>query len=179
MMFHNYFLSCSHFRLRLSLFILVIGKTKNKSRLIIGLSLGATAAVIIIVILLVLCIWRRKQNQARATAMDEMQSNEDTFGAEETETLAMDIIQSNEDIFGAEETETLQLPPMDFGLILRATENFSDANEIGHGGFGTVYKVQYYNPTFQSSLRVRSPNIRTSIFIPFVFRSLYQLTIDM
>ncbi|CAH8266246.1 unnamed protein product [Arabidopsis lyrata] len=122
------------------LYIRLNGKTKNKSRLIIGLSLGATAAVIIIVILLVLCIWRRKQNQARATAMDEMQSNEDTFGAEETETLAMDIIQSNEDIFGAEETETLQLPPMDFGLILRATENFSDANEIGHGGFGTVYK---------------------------------------
>ena len=30
--------------------------------------------------------------------------------------------------------------PMDFAMILNATHNFSQ--EIGHGGFGYVYKVK-------------------------------------
>ena len=29
----------------------------------------------------------------------------------------------------------------DFGKIRVATQNFSDANKLGEGGFGTVYKV--------------------------------------
>jgi hypothetical protein len=31
----------------------------------------------------------------------------------------------------------------DLGLIEAATNNFSDDNKIGKGGFGTVYKVEY------------------------------------
>ena len=34
--------------------------------------------------------------------------------------------------------ESLQL---DFGTIKIATNNFSDANKLGQGGFGAVYKV--------------------------------------
>lgn len=30
---------------------------------------------------------------------------------------------------------------MDFSIIKEATDNFSDTNKLGHGGFGTVYKV--------------------------------------
>lgn len=29
----------------------------------------------------------------------------------------------------------------DFGTIRAATDNFSDANKLGQGGFGSVYKV--------------------------------------
>ena len=32
--------------------------------------------------------------------------------------------------------------PMDFAMILKATDNFSQ--EIGHGGFGYVYKVKKF-----------------------------------
>ena len=32
--------------------------------------------------------------------------------------------------------------PMDFAMILNATDNFSQ--EIGHGGFGYVYKVTQF-----------------------------------
>lgn len=35
-------------------------------------------------------------------------------------------------------SETLQL---DFSTIMTATNNFSDANRLGQGGFGPVYKV--------------------------------------
>lgn len=32
--------------------------------------------------------------------------------------------------------------PMDFAMIVNATDNFSQ--EIGHGGFGYVYKVKHF-----------------------------------
>ena len=32
----------------------------------------------------------------------------------------------------------------DFGKIKVATQNFSDANKLGEGGFGVVYKVMWH-----------------------------------
>ena len=37
--------------------------------------------------------------------------------------------------------ESLQF---DFGTIRVATQNFSDANKLGEGGFGIVYKVMWH-----------------------------------
>lgn len=34
-----------------------------------------------------------------------------------------------------------QFPYFDFGYIEAATNNFSDSNKLGEGGFGPVYKV--------------------------------------
>lgn len=44
-------------------------------------------------------------------------------------------------ISNGRENETLDLPLFDFATIAYATENFSNQNELGHGGFGPVYKV--------------------------------------
>jgi len=33
------------------------------------------------------------------------------------------------------------IPVLDFGTVAAATSNFSSANELGQGGFGSVYKV--------------------------------------
>ncbi|KFK37484.1 hypothetical protein AALP_AA4G263400 [Arabis alpina] len=55
----------------------------------------------------------------------------------------MNVVTSHhqeEDIFGAEGVE---IHPMDFGLVLKATNNFS--NEIGEGGFGKVYKGKLHD----------------------------------
>ena len=41
-----------------------------------------------------------------------------------------------------EEGETdIDLPFFDFESILVATDSFSDANKLGQGGYGPVYKV--------------------------------------
>lgn len=34
-----------------------------------------------------------------------------------------------------------ELPFMDLDTIITATDNFSDSNKLGQGGFGSVYKV--------------------------------------
>lgn len=38
--------------------------------------------------------------------------------------------------------EDLELPLFDLSKITRATNNFSDDNKLGEGGFGPVYKVK-------------------------------------
>ncbi|KAG6689467.1 hypothetical protein I3842_11G176700 [Carya illinoinensis] len=43
-------------------------------------------------------------------------------------------------ISNGRENETLDLPLFDFATIAYATENFSNQNELGHRGFGPVYK---------------------------------------
>ena len=40
--------------------------------------------------------------------------------------------------------EDLELPFFDLGTIVNATNNFSDNNKLGQGGFGPVYKVSIY-----------------------------------
>jgi hypothetical protein len=45
---------------------------------------------------------------------------------------------SGEAVDSISSVESLQL---DFGTIKIATDNFSDANKLGQGGFGAVYKV--------------------------------------
>ena len=39
------------------------------------------------------------------------------------------------------ENENIELPSMCFEDIVTATDNFSDYNMLGKGGFGKVYKV--------------------------------------
>jgi len=39
------------------------------------------------------------------------------------------------------DNEGIEVPYFDFESILVATDDFSDANKLGKGGFGPVYKV--------------------------------------
>lgn len=37
--------------------------------------------------------------------------------------------------------QNTELPIHDLQIVMEATANFSDANKLGQGGFGVVYKV--------------------------------------
>ncbi|CAN6988879.1 unnamed protein product [Brassica oleracea var. botrytis] len=50
------------------------------------------------------------------------------------------VISSERNILGDMKTEDLELPLMDFEAIAIATNNFSNTNKLGKGGFGIVYK---------------------------------------
>ena len=39
------------------------------------------------------------------------------------------------------ESEDWELPSVDFKTLVKATNNFSQDNKLGQGGFGPVYKV--------------------------------------
>lgn len=47
--------------------------------------------------------------------------------------------------FKDDDTNGIDIPFIDLETILIATENFSNANKLGQGGFGPVYKVHILN----------------------------------
>lgn len=51
------------------------------------------------------------------------------------------VIPSKRDYSGESTTEDLELPLFDYSTIVMSTNNFSDENKLGQGGFGIVYKV--------------------------------------
>lgn len=52
------------------------------------------------------------------------------------------IVPSRKDYSGETTNEDLELPLFDFTTLVVATNNFSNANKLGQGGFGCVYKVK-------------------------------------
>ncbi|KAK3004618.1 hypothetical protein RJ639_019136 [Escallonia herrerae] len=51
------------------------------------------------------------------------------------------VIPSRRDYSGVATTDELELPLFDFDTIVLATDNFSNANKLGQGGFGCVHKA--------------------------------------
>lgn len=58
----------------------------------------------------------------------------------DNERRVKDLIESGR--FKEDDTNGIDIPFFDLETILIATENFSNANKLGQGGFGPVYKVQ-------------------------------------
>ncbi|KAJ8617854.1 hypothetical protein MRB53_014040 [Persea americana] len=78
---------------------------------IIGVILSAT---------IVYCLWRRIKKKVSGEIKLHSSQNVSAFG---------------------ENKGDLDVPFYEFGCIREATENFSDSNKLGQGGFGLVYKV--------------------------------------
>lgn len=53
------------------------------------------------------------------------------------------VFTSNREQSGENNLDDLELPFFDFNTITLATNNFSEENKLGQGGFGIVYKVSF------------------------------------
>lgn len=57
----------------------------------------------------------------------------------DSERQVKELIDTSE--FNEEDEKGIDVPFFDLQSILEATDNFSDANKLGQGGYGPVYKV--------------------------------------
>lgn len=110
-----------------------IGDGANATPIIIGVTVGSS----ILILGLVACfLWRRKTLLGR-----QIRKTEPRGHPERSQDLLLNqvVISSKRD-YSAEKTDDLELPLFDFETIVRATDNFTDYNKLGQGGFGIVYK---------------------------------------
>lgn len=69
------------------------------------------------------------------------------------------IIPSKREYSGESTRDEVELPLFDFSTIAIATENFSEQNKLGQGGFGCVYKVLQLNSQTTVSIIIASKNL--------------------
>lgn len=83
------------------------------------------------------------------------------LGKEESESVhqfneSVRQVQDMLDPFNESDSPTIGIPFFDFEKISSSTDGFSEANMLGEGGFGPVYKVRVHIPF--------KKNIKTCIF---------------
>ncbi|CAN8243489.1 unnamed protein product [Cochlearia groenlandica] len=102
-------------------------KTINEK--IIGSSIGIGICILILLCFTIYCFRTKKQKRliARQIPIGKFIMNQV-------------VIPSKKYISKENKPEDIELPLMEFEAIAIATNNFSNANKIGHGGFGIVYK---------------------------------------
>ncbi|XP_024005112.1 receptor-like serine/threonine-protein kinase SD1-8 [Eutrema salsugineum] len=106
---------------------------KNRNAKIIGSSIGVS--MLLLFSYIIFCFWKRKQKRSIAieTPFDDQVRSRDLLMNEV-------VISSRRHISRENKTEDLELPLMEFDAVAMATNNFSNANKLGQGGFGIVYK---------------------------------------
>ncbi|GAU14940.1 hypothetical protein TSUD_47340 [Trifolium subterraneum] len=97
-------------------------RTKSKTAIVIVVAI-VVAGIMLVVAIVCIYFVRRKRRPQYTPQVEGPLKNEDEFEAEAGNDLKVgDLLQ------------------FDFETVRLATSNFSDANKLGQGGFGTVYK---------------------------------------
>ncbi|XP_045786791.1 G-type lectin S-receptor-like serine/threonine-protein kinase At4g03230 isoform X2 [Trifolium pratense] len=111
------------------------GNSKSSLPLILGLTL--TAVIILACIIIFAYVCRRRIVHIVKKEKESIQRNI-RGGFYDSERHVKDLI----DMEGLEENdnEGIEVPYFDFESIVMATDDFSDANKLGRGGYGPVYK---------------------------------------
>ncbi|XP_076942087.1 receptor-like serine/threonine-protein kinase SD1-8 [Bidens hawaiensis] len=110
------------------------GSSSNVAK-IVGITVGAFTVLIISLVLIYLRrkkMQRFKNSSIRRKGLYER--SQDYLMSDRI------IVQSKKDYSGETMSDELELPLFDFSTLAIATNNFSDENKLGQGGFGCVYK---------------------------------------
>lgn len=113
------------------------GNDSNKKKVSIKAVCIALGTVIFLLVLGVYLVWRTR---ALARVLRDQQGSRDR---------SRDMFRfSEEGVLSKKEypdecQDDLDLPLFDFSIIKSCTNGFSDANKLGQGGFGSVYKVLF------------------------------------
>ncbi|CAN7053386.1 unnamed protein product [Brassica rapa subsp. trilocularis] len=109
-------------------------KKKNANWKIISLIVGVSV-VLLLLLLIMFCLWKRKQNRAKAmaTSIVNQQRNQNVLMNTMTQSDKRQLSRENK-------ADEFELPLIELEAVVKATENFSNCNELGRGGFGIVYK---------------------------------------
>ncbi|PQQ01515.1 G-type lectin S-receptor-like serine/threonine-protein kinase [Prunus yedoensis var. nudiflora] len=92
--------------------------------------LAVLVSIIFVACIISIYIWRRKMTSER----DQI-----SRGQFDSERRLKELIETSE----FKEEESIDVPLFDLQIILDATDNFSDANKLGQGGYGPVYKGKF------------------------------------
>ncbi|CAN1783541.1 Receptor-like serine/threonine-protein kinase SD1-8 [Linum perenne] len=93
----------------------------SRNRVVIGAIVGSVVISILVIILSLFLIFRRNRRREEAVKMAEIEKNKYGIGE-------------------GDEHDNTQLSFFSFKDVLTATDNFSESNKLGEGGFGPVYK---------------------------------------
>nr|BAF91378.1 S receptor kinase [Brassica rapa] len=111
-------------------------KKRNGNWKIISLIVGVSVVLLLLLLLLIMfCLWKRKQNRAKAmaTSIVNQQRNQNVLMNTMTQSNKRQLSRENK-------ADEFELPLIELEAVVKATENFSNCNELGRGGFGIVYK---------------------------------------
>ncbi|XP_022716020.1 receptor-like serine/threonine-protein kinase SD1-8 [Durio zibethinus] len=103
----------------------------NTTTLIIGITV---VAGVLLLGLIAYVIWKRKavKRRGKIQMKGPLERSQDL--------LLNEVIISSKEYSGESQPDELELTLFDFDTIATATNNFSDENKLGQGGFGCVYK---------------------------------------
>ncbi|KAL9297624.1 hypothetical protein ACSQ67_023520 [Phaseolus vulgaris] len=89
----------------------------------------------------VTCVYLRKRSQSKSQDSRGYVQKNSGFNLYDSEKYVRDLIESGS--FKEDDAQAIDIPFFHLESILGATNNFANANKLGQGGFGPVYKGKF------------------------------------
>ncbi|XP_076884143.1 receptor-like serine/threonine-protein kinase SD1-8 isoform X1 [Bidens hawaiensis] len=112
-----------------------ISKNSSDNNVVKIVSIAVSTCVVLLILLILLYLWRKKMKRSVNSSIDRKDERSHEFMMN-----GGIIVASKRDYSGETTTDDFDLPLFDFTTLVIATKNFSNANKLGQGGFGCVYK---------------------------------------